>query len=453
MNSSPPPIVSDLVLIGGGHSHVHVLKMLGMPRYRQQHGIQVTLIAKDIHTPYSGMLPGYVAGHYTFDEIHLDLQKICRFSHIRLVHASCTQIVPNAKGGGGGVVYCNDGRPPLRYDALSIDIGSAPGAVDKTILYHPKIIPVKPIANFCKFYQQLQQRFLCTENNNKDVHRICVVGGGAGGVELILSIQYNLQQMLRKHRKDNSLEMILVTRGATLLDEHNAGVQRIMERILKARKIQVYFQSMVVGVVEKDGVSHLKILKAQPSMAEHKNNDDDERTIPFDDCIWCTTAAGATWLSKKTPFECDDKGFLKVDTTYQVPNYPGVFAAGDCASMMDHPRPKAGVFAVRAGPPLLENLMAHLTGKNPVRPYIPQSSFLSIISTGDPYAIASKGRFFCLEGSLIWKWKDWIDRYVVVVLRAIVMFQTTHTQFISKCVCFFRVIELGWQSIPRNFLI
>ena len=124
----PPPVASDLVLIGGGHAHVHVLKMFGMPQTRRllwQSGIRVTLIAKDVHTPYSGMLPGYVAGHYAMEDIHLDLNQICKFSNIRLVHAACTKITYNNDndndnhqgGGGGGFCFLQDDRPPIRFDA------------------------------------------------------------------------------------------------------------------------------------------------------------------------------------------------------------------------------------------------------------------------------------------------------------------------------------------------
>jgi selenide,water dikinase len=419
MNSSPP-IVSELVLVGGGHAHVHVLKMLGMPHYRQllwEQGIRVTLIAKDIQTPYSGMLPGFVSGHYSYDQIHLDLQKLCRFSNIRVVHAACTGIDyhprhtnnntnnNNNGGGGGGFLHIDDGRPPIRYDALSLDIGSSPGATHQSIIDHPRIIPVKPISNFCAFYQRLQAHLRTTstakKNDGSVHHRVCIVGGGAGGIELALSVQYNLQQVLRKYRSTTTtqLELVVITRGSSLLESHNAGVQRIMKRVLSERNVKVHLNSTVVRAEEgtNGGQSYLIL------------QDESAERIPFDDCLWCTSAAGPTWLSQKTPFACDSTGFVQVADTYQVLNHPGVFAAGDCCHMVQHPRPKAGVFAVRAGPPLVDNLIRYLTDQ-PLKAVVPQSNFLGLLSTGDQYAIASKGQYFSLEGRWVWKWKDWIDR-------------------------------------------
>ena len=198
----------------------------------------------------------------------------------------------------------------------------------------------------------------------------------------------------------------MATRGEELLESHNKKARKIFHRVLAERGVDVRFQAEVIGVKpvskgidESDpGMSSLIISgksKAQPS-------------ILFHECLWCTTAGAAPWLAQHTPFETSSEGFIQVRRTYQSKNHENVFAAGDCCHMVDNPRPKAGVFAVRAGPPLKDNLIAYLL-KRPLRKHIPQTNFLGLISTGDKYAVASRGRL-ALEGRYLWTLKDKIDR-------------------------------------------
>eukprot|EP00977_Amphora_coffeiformis_P004715 scaffold1007_cov176-Amphora_coffeaeformis.AAC.21 len=402
------PIVADLVLIGGGHAHVHVLKQLGM---RRPPGLRVTLLTNTVHTPYSGMLPGYVAGHYSYDDIHLDLQQICRWAGIRLVHAAAERITynhPESSAVGGGFVYCQDGRPPIRFDCLSIDVGSAPAQGDQI----PHVVPVKPIANFARYYQQLIQNHAATTspsyNKNDDpagTKTIAVVGGGAGGFELLLSLQYKL-------RHHNNIQFVLVTQSAQLLPQHNSRVRRIFERVVRERNIVVHIHTRVQNVV-LDEATQRKCLVVQRQSHSSTDNSTMPPPTPLpdaiwcDDCLWCVSAGAPAWLAEQTPFATTSEGFVRVHDTWECLHHPGVckytmaplfmscavalelctcdcggyshqfqflcfalplsfgwtVAAGDCCHMDRHPRPKAGVFAVRAGPPLW-----------------------------------------------VWKWKDWIDR-------------------------------------------
>ena len=181
MLDSQKPIFKDLVLIGGGHSHVAVIKNFGM---KPIPGVQLTVISRDIHTPYSGMLPGLIAGHYDFDDAHIDLRKLSQFAGARLYHAEVTKIDTANR-----TVICNN-RPPVPYDLLSINTGSTPRVSDVPGAEN-FTIPVKPINRFVERWNQLMARSI----ENPGPHRIAVVGAGAAGVELVLAIQYRLKKI------------------------------------------------------------------------------------------------------------------------------------------------------------------------------------------------------------------------------------------------------------------
>ena len=194
-------IFKDLVLVGGGHSHAHVLKMWGM---NPEPGVQLTLVTRDVDTPYSGMLPGYVAGSYTWRECHIDLAKLAAFAGARLIHAEACGLDTAAKQ-----LHLR-GRPPIAYDVISIDIGSAPkpvssspagaarpmAAASESVYVNtlPTITPVKPIDGFCKRWDRILQRVLSMPDDA--AMRIAVVGAGAGGVELALSMERRFRHEL-----------------------------------------------------------------------------------------------------------------------------------------------------------------------------------------------------------------------------------------------------------------
>ena len=118
-SSSNSPLVKHLVLIGGGHSHLAVLKHLGM---KPVPGLAVTLISRDINTPYSGSLPGYLTGVYTYDEIHIDLRPLAQFAGVRIIQSEIENIDLESK-----LIHCT-GRPDIEFDILSLNIGSKPDA-------------------------------------------------------------------------------------------------------------------------------------------------------------------------------------------------------------------------------------------------------------------------------------------------------------------------------------
>jgi selenide,water dikinase len=363
----PGRIERDLVLVGGGHAHVHVLKSFGM---RPAPGVRVTLVAREIETPYSGMLPGYVAGHYSFEECHIDLGQLTTFAGARLIHDEAIGLDRAACA-----VLTRD-HPPIRYDILSIDVGSAPrsddvpGAAEHTIV-------VKPIARFAERWEALLERA-----EKMPRLRLAVVGGGAGGVELALAAHQRLAELI-----GDAIEVTLVTKEA-LLPSHNARVRLLFEKILAERGLTAITGSPVIRV--------------EPAVLVCA----DGRRIEFDEALWVTEAGAAPWLPE-TGLPLKD-GFVAIDDRLRSTGDLRIFAAGDVATMVAHPREKAGVYAVRQGPPLAANLRRVLAGKRPHRA-VPQKRALALIGTGDKQAVASRGPF-AAYGPRLWQLKEWIDR-------------------------------------------
>jgi len=376
MEQVKQPILRDIVLVGGGHSHVGVLRRFGM---KPMPGVRLTVVCRDTHTPYSGMLPGYVAGHYSYDDVHIDLRRLAQFAGARFYRTEAVGLNRHTHE-----LYCSD-RPAIAYDRLSINIGSTP-KLNEAADDNNHAIAVKPIHQFNERWLALLAR---VQSQLGPMH-IALVGGGAGGVELLLAMQHRLRQELMALGRDpNALQFSLFTRGATILPTHNAAVQRRFTHTLKARGVALHVNA-AVQTVDDHGLSTIN-----------------GQYHPADEVIWVTRAGGARWL-KDTGLALDVDGFIEATDTLQTVTDPDIFAAGDIASMVNHPREKAGVFAVRQGPPLARNLRLSLEDQ-PLRDYHPQRRWLALISTGNQYAVASRGAFSA-AGAWLWRWKDHIDR-------------------------------------------
>jgi selenide, water dikinase len=375
MQSPEQPVLRDIVLVGGGHSHVVVLKRFGM---HPLPGVRLTVICRDTHTPYSGMLPGYIAGHYSYDDVHIDLSRLARFAGARFFRDEALGLDRNA-----GKVLCRS-RPPVPYDYLSINIGSTPQMADAAGASE-YAVPVKPINGFNQRWLMLLERV----RRHAGMTHIAVVGGGAGGVELTLAMQYRLRKELRAAgRNPDELSFHLLTRDAFILPTHNASVRRAFERVLAKRGVELHCDAEV---------NQVAATRLQTAGGE---------SVDADEIMWVTRAGGAPWLGG-TGLALDADGFIQVSDTLQSVTDPKVFAAGDIASMVNYPLEKAGVFAVRQGLPLARNLRNVVEGKA-LSPYRPQTSWLALISTGDRYAVASRGTLG-FQGAWVWQWKDWID--------------------------------------------
>ena len=356
----------ELLLLGGGHTHVEVLRQFAMLR---QPGWRLTLVARESEAAYSGMLPGLLAGHYRPEECHVDLGPLCRLAGARLIRAAASAVDASAR-----LVHCA-GRPPLGYDLLSIDVGSTPvvGAIAGAAQHG---LPVKPV-------DQLLARLASFELLPAIGQRrhVVVVGGGAGGVELCLALRHRLAAA--------ELRFALVADSETILPNHAAGARRHL-----------------LAALEQAGVA-LHLGKAARAIDADSLTLADGERLACDLAILATGAVAPAFLAD-SGLALDARGFVRVAETLRSVSHDGVFAAGDCAAFADRPLPKSGVYAVRQGPLLAANLRRWAQGQA-LKPYLPQRRTLALIGTGPRHAVASYGPL-SFAGDWVWRWKDRIDR-------------------------------------------
>jgi len=365
-------VKADLALVGGGHTHVQVLRRWRMAPVA---GVRLTLVVDRPDAVYSGMVPGFVAGDYAAHELSIDVVALARSAHARVMVARAVSIDAAAHR------IELEGRPPLGYDVASLDVGATVRGLDVPGV-REHALATRPIA---RLVAELDARVA----GLPDRPRVVIVGGGAAGVELAFTLDVRLRAMGRRP------EVVLVSEGA-LLEDYGRRMQRLAQGELAARHIPVRTGARV-SAVRADGID-----LAGASLAA-------------DLVVWATGAA-------PLPFPCgpglplDDDGFVRVEPTLQVEGAPDLFAAGDCASLRFAPWVrKAGVYAVREGPVLDANLRARLTGGS-LRAYRPQRDFLTLLNLGGGAAIAAKWGI-ALHGRAAFRLKDWIDRRFVERFR------------------------------------
>ncbi|MEL7334169.1 MAG: selenide, water dikinase SelD, partial [Cyanobacteria bacterium J06560_2] len=376
-------ITKNLVLVGGGHSHAIVLRKMGMNPWPANVGI--TLITNLADTPYSGMLPCHISGLYDFDTAHIDLRPLTRFANCQLIMDQMVGLDPEQRK-----IICRD-HPPIGYDTLSIDIGSTPtkSQVPGAAQY---AIAAKPVPALLKAWSQYLKSLEKDLIENPKTHAtISIVGGGVGGVEMAFAMQVRLWELV-KHYSATPKQQVTVHilhRGEHLAKGRNQPTQKLVEQMCQQRGIQVHTRQSVAKV-------NVDSVRCQSGL-----------TIPCDRTFWVTNAAPPPWLTNSN-LSLTPEGFIAVKDTLQTLSHANIFAAGDVATMTNHPRPKAGVFAVRQGPPLYENLKRHVTRRS-LKTFRPQRRSLNIIDTGTDSAIASWGPF-AIHSRWARRWKDSIDR-------------------------------------------
>lgn len=372
----------DVVLLGLGHTNAHVLRMWRMQPIADA---RLTCVSNFPVATYSGMLPGVLAGLYPPERMEIDLVRLCAAAGARLILGEVTGLNVQRRE----LLFAE--RPPLPFDVLSIGLGSVPThagleQADRSLL------PVKPMQTFlARLEERLReiasQRLALAKASGEarpSPLRVAVVGGGAGGVEIAFCLPARIRHILG----DVPFELTLIDSGERLLP---GGLARTAER---ARKL---LQTRGVNVVLGERVRSI-----QGGQVTLKSGDQ----ISADLVLWVTSAAPPPLLAA-LDLPKDERGFLLTQGTLKTTADAPIFAVGDTGTLEHQKLPKAGVYAVRQGPVLWENMGRQLRGE-PLQTYAPQQGFLKLINTGDGQAIGEyKG--FTFAGRWVWRLKDRID--------------------------------------------
>ena len=363
----------EVILVGGGHSHVQVLESLATQPLDHA---KVTVVVDRPIAIYSGMVPGFVAGQYKASELEIDVPALCHWAGVECIVEPVESIDADSRQ-----ISLQTGRR-LSYDLASINIGSTVAGLDLPGI-RQLAIPTRPIAELIRRTEDV----VASARNRQTgtPFRVLVVGGGAGGVELAFTFLERLRAA-----DCGEIETHLINAGPRILQGYPSGLARRARRTAARSGIQIHCDRRV---------------KSAGPQAVVMDNDE---TWPCDVLLWVTGAVSHSLL-EDSGLPTEERGFVQTHSTLQVIGYDNLFAVGDCGTQVDFPAtPKAGVYAVRQGPVLTHNLRASLAGE-PLHDYTPQSDFLTLLNLGDGTALgAKKGLSF--QGRWVMRLKDWIDR-------------------------------------------
>lgn len=375
----------DLVLVGAGYAHLHLVRQWRMAPIP---GVRLTVVSPDRELTYSGMLPGVLAGLYSADAATIDLPQLCLASSARLISAAVTGMDPDSR------IIRVEGRPPIPFDVASIAIGSSP-CLPPAVAGVSEVISIKPLGDFESRFSAAVSAVrsrMAVATHDRPV-AILVVGGGAAGCELALALE---RWMVRRQFP---ARFLLVESQNTILRGYSSRTVERMQRELRARGVALRVSQSIVGVDrrEPDSSAGEFLLKVQF----------EDGSVQGTDLVIWATGGGPMPLVEHLGLPRDDRGFLLVQKSLQSISGAPVFAAGDVASLLGCPLPRAGVHAVRQGAMLWNNIQ-HWFQRQPLREYRPRG-FLSLLSLGNGRALADLAGW-SFEGSWVWKWKDAIDR-------------------------------------------
>lgn len=363
-----------LVLAGGGHSHLAVLKRLGE---QPPANTLVTVISRRSTMLYTGMIPGLIAGHYEYNDCTIDLAVLSRYAGAEFIQSELTSINADDQT----VAMDNGNR--LTYDLLSVNTGGI-ASIPNHVNDNAAIIPVKPVEQLLAGVEGVEHAI----QHSFSTVTITVVGGGAGGIELLLALHTRLTQSASHCH----LQWQIITSANDILFDHNHFVRHKLRSLLASRNIRLITNERVNAYNNSYIIS------------------DSGNRYYSDFIIWATGVQPPSWINQ-SGLAMDAYGFIDTNPFLQSSSHHNVFAAGDVAGSLTTPLPKAGVFAVRQGQTLADNLLRIINGADLLKSSTSKRA-LALISTGDRYAIASRGKIY-FSGKWLWLLKDQIDRRFV----------------------------------------
>ncbi|KAK3584239.1 hypothetical protein CHS0354_035320 [Potamilus streckersoni] len=369
MNSTLPynHIKNDLVLIGAGHANLKVLKTLAMS---PPSGTRITLITDVMQTPYSGMMHGYIAGHFMQNETHIDVNRLCKKLNVRILHSSVTGIDPKKQ-----MIFC-DNRPPVSYDYLSINCGSVqnndtiPGAAEYALSVRPLQI-----------------------KNCRGIFHLVIAGGGPTGVEMSIALRAKINYAMRDMNLiPDTVKVFLCIPDAHVLPGMSKKAVETIEAYIREHRITILNNSRLTAV-EKDYVYMT-----------------DRKQIAADAVVLATGSGAPEWIVN-TDLDTDKNGFICVKKTLQTLKYDNIFAGGDIVSIQGEKTDKSGVYAVRMADSIIYNIHAVIS-KRACKSYIPQKKAMYILGMEKDFGVLVRGNL-AFSAPWVKKLKDYIDRKYV----------------------------------------
>lgn len=382
-------LAKKLLLIGAGHAHIGLLRRLADKRLENIESIKVTLLTEQPQALYSGMLPGWMAGHYSLSDISINAQALCVQAGVRFIQQPLAAIDASAKQ-----VTTSDSTS-FDYDVLSLNTGADTDLswlkTDNSVKTNSDtnananastddhtIIAIRPLHHFVQQWQQVLD-----DARDSSHYKLAVIGAGAAAAELVMAAQFALQQINPNH------QAYLICGNDLLLGFHKRFKRQAIEQ-LNRNDVEIVYERATNYSAGKLHTS--------------------AQSLPMDAVIAATGVTGSAW-STHTDLQTVDGGFIAVNEVQQSISHPNVFAVGDVATRVDREMAHSGVHAVFGGVVEADNLLAYLADE-PLKTYQPKNRTLYLLSCGDKYAIGSWGKY-SIQGHWVWQLKRYIDKRFV----------------------------------------